>query len=116
MYTLARIFGGIIGGLTLAWQGWQVALGEAQNFFFIPDVLLGIFLVVASLRNESPRAVAGLLWAYGYTTGVFATATFGGLLMGTYDFGAATTSVGLVPSICFSVLLAQQRSAKTHAV
>ncbi len=105
MIRIARIFAFIIGTLTLIWQLVQIVTGNAINQFLIPDLLLGIALVGASFLTPTQRGVSLLLAAFGFTAGVFAVATFGGLLTQTYDFGAFTTTIGLIPSTIFMFLL-----------
>jgi peptidoglycan/LPS O-acetylase OafA/YrhL len=96
---LVRILAFITGLLTLGWQIMQVAQGNAKNLFLIPDIILGIVLMVAAVLKPEGKNISWLIAALGYACGVFATATFGGLTMGTYDFGAFTTTVGLVPCL-----------------
>lgn len=112
----ARIIGFIIGLLTLLWQVMQIAQGNFQNLFFIPDIMLGAALISASLVRTNRNGVLYLLLAYAFSVGVFGTATFGGLLTGTYDFGAFTTTVALVPCIIFIVLLSKETIKKPQSV
>jgi peptidoglycan/LPS O-acetylase OafA/YrhL len=96
---LVRIVTFIIGLLTLGWQFMQIAQGKIKNLFLIPDIILGILLMMVALLNPEGKNVKWLITALGYACGVFATATFGGLTMGTYNFGAFTTTLGLLPCL-----------------
>ncbi len=105
---LGRFFAFIIGLLTLLWQVIQVANGNFKNLFFTPDILLGLGLILASLVRPRIKAILALIIAYAFSSGVFATATFGGLLVGSYDFGAFTTTLALIPCIIFLALLPRE--------
>ncbi len=115
-FLAARIIAFAIGLLTLLWQVMKIAQGNFQNLFFIPDIILGIALIAASLVKINNNGVLYLLLAYVFSVGVFGTATFGGLLTGTYDFGAFTTTVALIPCIIFIVLLSKETMKKPQAV
>lgn len=105
MIRLARVFALSIGGLTLLWQAWEVINGRLFNQFLIADVLLGLGLIVAALLRNRLYSSLAMLIAYAYSVGVFMVATTGGLLMSKYDFGAFTTTLGLVPCSLFTVFL-----------
>jgi peptidoglycan/LPS O-acetylase OafA/YrhL len=104
-----RILTFITGLLTLGWQIMQIAKGNAKNLFLIPDIILGIVLMVAAVLKPEGKNISWLIATLGYACGVFATATFGGLIMGTYDFGAFTTTVGLVPCLGSILWLIRKR-------
>jgi peptidoglycan/LPS O-acetylase OafA/YrhL len=108
---LVRILVFSIGLLTLTWQLIEVIKGNIQNIFFIVDILLGIALIVTATLKPNAINTSWLNAALGFACGVFATATFGGLTMGTYNFGAFTTTVGLIP--CLATLLWINRKQKT---
>ena len=105
---LGRVFAFVIGLLTAVWQVMQVANGNFRNLFFTPDILLGVGLILASLVKPGNNAILALIIAYAFSSGVFATATFGGLLVGSYDFGAFTTTLALIPCIIFLALLPRE--------
>jgi hypothetical protein len=107
MLKTARIIGFITGLLTLAWQVIQIMNGKGENIFLVADIILGIFLIISSLVNETKNGSLYLLLAYTYSAGVFSVATFGNLTIGTYNFGAFTTTLGLVPSVIFMVLISK---------
>jgi peptidoglycan/LPS O-acetylase OafA/YrhL len=96
---VVRILTFITGLLTLAWQVIQIINGKAQNVFLVADIILGILLIAVALMKPEPQKKSWLIAALGYACGVFATATFGGLTMGTYNFGALTTTLGLIPCL-----------------
>jgi peptidoglycan/LPS O-acetylase OafA/YrhL len=96
---LVRILAFITGLLTLAWQVIQVVKGNGQNIFLVADIILGIALMVTALLKPTDKNISWLMAALGFACGVFATATFGALTMGTYNFGAFTTTVGLLPCL-----------------
>lgn len=107
MIKTARIFAFVIGSLTVLWQVLQVVDGNFRNLFFPSDLLLGVALMITALLKPSSKNLLLLLAAYAFSAGVFATATLGGILVGSYDFGAFTTTVALVPCFVFLVLLAK---------
>ncbi len=98
-----RIIAFLTGFLTLAWQVLQIVKGNGMNIFLIPDIILGIVLMITSFLKPIGSNVNWFIAALAYSCGVFATATFGGLLMNTYNFGAFTTTLGLVPCL-FSII------------
>lgn len=93
---IVRVLTFITGFLTFAWQVLQVIQGNGKNLFLVPDIILGILLVAVAFLKPTVDNEKWLIAALSYACGVFATATFGGLVMDTYDFGAFTTTVGLV--------------------
>ncbi|MEM7575452.1 MAG: hypothetical protein AAF433_21290 [Bacteroidota bacterium] len=105
LITTARILAILIGSLTLLYQVMEIANGNALNFFLVGDIILGIVLIAAAFTQPVARRPLYLLTAFAYTSGVFMIATFGGLVVGTYDFGAFTTTVGLIPALAMVVLL-----------
>jgi hypothetical protein len=104
-----RIITFLVGLLTLVWQGMQVANGKAQNMFFIADIFLGAFLIASAILKPIEKNISWLMVALAYASGVFSTATFGGLTMGTYNFGAFTTTLGLIPCLGSIVWLISQK-------
>lgn len=107
MIRSARIFAALIGGLTLMWQGGEVLNGELLNRFLVADIILGLLMIVAAALPRRYDSVLAMLVAYAYSSGVYAVATTGGLLLGSYDFGAFTTTLGLVPCAIFVILLSR---------
>jgi peptidoglycan/LPS O-acetylase OafA/YrhL len=106
-----RITTFLVGILTLVWQVVQVANGKAQNMFFVADIILGIALMATALLKPTDKNTIWLIAALGYACGVFATATFGGLTMRTYNFGAFTTTLGLIPCLgCIIWLIYNKKS------
>ncbi len=108
---LVRILAFSVGLLTLVWQIVQITNGKGQNIFLIADIILGIVLMITAFLKPNHNNANWLIAALGFACGVFATATFGALTMGTYNFGAFTTTLGLVP--CFISLLWLIRKQKT---
>jgi peptidoglycan/LPS O-acetylase OafA/YrhL len=108
---LVRILAFSTGILTLVWQILQIVKGNGQNIFLIADIILSVLLMVTALLKPNAKNTSLLIIALGFACGVFATATFGGLTMGTYNFGAFTTTVGL--AICLASLLWLIRNQKT---
>jgi peptidoglycan/LPS O-acetylase OafA/YrhL len=108
---IVRILAFATGLLTLAWQVLQIVNGKGQNIFLIADIILSFALMATAFLKLSDRNISWLQAALGFSCGVFATATFGGLTMGTYNFGAFTTTVGLV--VCFVSLVWLIRKQKT---
>ncbi len=116
MIRLARSFAFLIGSLTLVWQAWEVSQGRLFNQFLVADIILGILLMVAAGLPNRFNSVLTMLIAYAYSCGVFMVATTGGLLLSTYDFGAFTTTLGLIPCSVFTILLSHwliQKASKT---
>ncbi len=107
MISSAKIIGAIIGLLTIAWQIMQIVNGKAFNMFLIADFILGIALILAAISKVKKNQPLYLLMAFMFSAGVFATATFGGLMTNTYNFGAITTTLALIPCVIYSVLLAK---------
>ena len=107
MIQWARIFAYLIGGLTLLWQGSEVLNGRLLNQFLIADIILGILLITAARFPNQQNAALALFAAYAYSVGVFMVVTTGGLLLNRYDFGAFTTTSGLIPCTIFSFLLSR---------
>ncbi|WP_287127479.1 hypothetical protein [Candidatus Cyanaurora vandensis] len=105
MINLARFFALLIGGLTLVWQGWEVISGRLFNQFLAADIILGIFMIIAAVLPNRFNSALAMLAAYAYSCGVFMVATTGALLLSKYDFGAFTTTLGLIPCSIFVVLL-----------
>ena len=105
LITVARVLAVITGSLTLLYQFMEVLNGNAKNLFLVGDIVLGIVLIAAAFARPVASRPLYLLAAFAYTSGVFMIATFGGLVVGTYDFGAFTTTIGLVPSLAMVVLL-----------
>jgi peptidoglycan/LPS O-acetylase OafA/YrhL len=98
-----RIIAFSTGLLTLVWQIMQIANGKGQNIFLIADIILAIVLMATALLKPEGKNVTWLIAALGFACGVFSTATFGGLTMDTYNFGAFTTTVGLL--LCLACII-----------
>jgi hypothetical protein len=103
----AKVVAIIVGALTLAWQVLQIINGKAINMFLIADIILGIALIAAALKANTKNGEIYLLIAFAFSAGVFATATFGGLTMGTYNFGAATTTLALIPCLFYTYTISK---------
>jgi CDP-diglyceride synthetase len=108
---IVRVIAFVTGLLTLAWQMIQIAKGNGQNIFLIADIILGMVLMATAWLKPNGKNTSWLIAALGYTCGVFATATFGALTMGTYNFGAFTTTAGLVPCLASLLWLIRNRKA-----
>lgn len=113
MVKLARVFAFLVGGLTLVWQGWEVISGRLFNQFLIADIILGIFLIAAAMLPNRFHSALAMLVAYAYSGGVFVVATTGGLLLSKYNFGAFTTTLGLISCSIFVVLLSPLVDSKS---
>jgi peptidoglycan/LPS O-acetylase OafA/YrhL len=109
---LVKILAFSTGLLTLVWQIMQVANGKGQNIFLIADIILGIALMVTASLKTNDKNTSWLNAALGFACGVFATATFGALTMSTYNFGAFTTTVGLVPCLASLVWLIRNQNTQ----
>lgn len=94
--TAIRTIALIVGIGTLLWQVIQLVNGNAQNMFFVADIIFAGALAIAALIKNKPKAIAAMQVAFSGLAGVFAVATFGALTMGTYAFGPFTTTVGLL--------------------
>ena len=116
MTRTARTFAFIIGSLTVLWQIMQVVEGNFRNLFFPTDLILGAALMITALLKPTIKNQLLLLAAYAFSVGVFATATLGGMLVGSYNFGAFTTTIALVPCSIFLVLLAKNLNAERQLI
>ena len=102
---IIRIFAAGIGASTWAWQIYQIASGHTSNMFLVADIILGAFLIAAALMKPGKSTDAVLLSAFSYATGVYFVPTFGSIVTNNYDFGAFTTTIGMIPSAIISALL-----------
>ena len=109
--TFIRIVAILVGFGTVLWQVMQWQSGNWQNMFFWPDILVGLFLGGAAFL-KGPRLPALLMLAgFGLMAGIYSVATLGTLTMGTYDFGAFTTTVGLIACLPAMAWLVKRLSA-----
>ena len=91
LISVARVLAVITGSLTLLYQLMEVLNGNAKNLFLVGDIILGIVLIAAAFARPVARRPLYLIAAFAYTSGVFMIATFGGLVVGTYDFNLVKT-------------------------
>lgn len=110
----ARVFAVVVGGLTLIYQIWQVSSGNGANQFLVADIVLGVCLIVSASLSARFVAALAMLAAYSYAAGVYVVATAGGLLLGMYDLGVASTTLGLVPCVAFIILLGRWLSSASQ--
>ena len=110
-----RIITFLVGFLTVAWQILQATSGNVANAFFIPDLIVGVPLMIATLWPKSTKTsftIIELVWLIGLSSmsGVYMVASFGALSLGEYtdDVGPATTSIGLVVCTPCMVILTKR--------
>ena len=109
-----RIITFLVGFLTVAWQILQAVTGNVSNAFFIPDLVVGVPLTLATLwpSTQTSFTIIELVWLIGLSSmsGIYLVASFGALSLGEYtdDVGPATTSIGLVVCIPCMVILSKR--------
>ena len=96
MLKIIRIVAVLVGLGTVLWQVMQWQSGNWQNMFFWPDIIVGLFLGFAAFVKVERWASILMLVGFAGMAGIYSVATLGTLTMGAYDFGAFTTTVGLV--------------------
>ena len=101
---IVRVVAVLVGFGTVLWQVLQWQSGNWQNMFFWPDIIVGLFLGGAAFIRQERKAALLMLAGFGLMAGIYSVATLGTLTLGAYDFGAFTTTVGLVfclPAMAF---------------
>ncbi len=90
-----RIIAILVGLGTIAWQMSELAAGRADNMFFLPDIVVGLFLAGSALIRPERRAQVLMLCGFGLMSGIYSVATLGQLWLGALDAGGISTAVGL---------------------
>ena len=109
---LIRIVAILVGLGTVAWQGLQWSQGNAQNMFFIPDIIVGLYLGAAGMLPKVRAALIHMFAGFGLMSGIYLVATLGTwTVTGGLDAGAISTLVGLVFTLPAMIWIARRLTA-----
>ncbi len=92
-----RIIAILVGLGTIAWQIMQWSGGNAQNMFFLPDILVGLYLAAAALFRDVRRAMLHMFAGFGLMSGIYLVVTLGTpWVEETFSVAANSTLLGLI--------------------
>jgi len=107
MIRLARAAALLIGGSVLGWQVVNAAHGRFVHAFLVPDLVIGVLLIVAAACPSERVAAVAMLAGFAAMAAVFLSATCGRLTMEPHAFDAGTrlTTLGFVPCVTAALAL-----------
>lgn len=97
---IVRILAILVGFGTVAWQVMQWSQGNAQNMFFIADIIVGLYLGFVAFLPKVRLALVHMFAGFGLMSGIYLVSTLGTVTMiGGLEAGAMSTLIGLVATL-----------------